>query len=87
MHDKDTIQLDAEGKKHGIMETYHDNGNLYYKGLYIHGKMHGKTYFYSQRGFTMLIESYINGRLAGYYVDYIGYWHNHMTPIKRFYAR
>lgn len=59
--------INNKGEKHGYWERYRENGNLWYKGCYVHGKAYGYWEWY-----------YANGKLfyKGYYVhnELFGYW-------------
>ena len=43
-------QYDENEKPHGLWESYHPNGQLYYKGEYRHGKEHGLWEYYWSDG-------------------------------------
>ena len=43
-------KLDENGRRHGLGEQYHPNGQLWFKGEYIHGRAHGLWEYYWDNG-------------------------------------
>lgn len=46
----DINQFDSDGKRHGIWEKFHENGNIRYTGEFKHGKEIGVFKFYAVTG-------------------------------------
>lgn len=77
---------DKQGKAHGYWEVYWNNGNLQYKGVYIHGIRYGRHIDYYTNGNINYNEYFIHGYRFGVskshkpnsdisYIDY--YYYNH----------
>jgi antitoxin component YwqK of YwqJK toxin-antitoxin module len=79
----DLIQYNAEGKKHGNWEVYWDNGQLKYKGEYIHDKLNGPWIGYHKDGRLWYKQTYDMGKVIGYSL----HWNCFSLCSKRFYAR
>jgi antitoxin component YwqK of YwqJK toxin-antitoxin module len=49
-------------EKHGYWEKYHSNGNIWYKGNYINGKLNGYWENYYTNGNIWYTGNYINSK-------------------------
>jgi antitoxin component YwqK of YwqJK toxin-antitoxin module len=81
---QDKISFDAEGNRHGLYEKYWDNGQLRYKGEYIHGIMHGPWIWYNKNG-GVWFKAIVNKNVPTKY--YIEYYNDGSIKSKQFYAR
>jgi antitoxin component YwqK of YwqJK toxin-antitoxin module len=68
-----------KGEQHGYWESYHDNGQLYFKGSYLNGKQHGYWEYYWDNGQLDYKGSYSNGERHGYWESY---WDNGQLYFK-----
>jgi antitoxin component YwqK of YwqJK toxin-antitoxin module len=59
---KDILPKDKNGELHGYCEKYHENGELWYKGVYIRGMAYGYIATYNRDG---SVDDYF----TGYYPD------------------
>ena len=50
-----------KGKKHGVWETFHDNGLLETKGTYKDKEKHGVWKYFNEDGFWERTDTYKNG--------------------------
>lgn len=62
MSDKSIMPMDSRGKYHGYCEQYYDHGELFWKGVRIHGKNYGYFKCYSPSG-------NLDGVHTGYYLE------------------
>jgi antitoxin component YwqK of YwqJK toxin-antitoxin module len=51
---------------------YHENGVLWYKGLYVNGSRDGTWYFYDEQGAVFAVINYKEGLNNGEYIVYYG---------------
>jgi len=82
-----------KGQRHGVWQTYFNNGKLEYKGNYVNGSQHGLCEHYYDNGQLQSKGNYVNGQPHGYWeiyhnggVYYIGYYNmgkrvNYKVPI------
>ena len=61
--------FDENGNRHGLWESYYDNGQLYFKANYVNGKEHGYWESYYDNGQLFYKGNYVNGEPHGYW-DY-----------------
>jgi antitoxin component YwqK of YwqJK toxin-antitoxin module len=75
---------DAQGIRHGHWEVYLDNGQLRYKGEYVHGQYHGPWIEYHRDGSLWAKTTFDMGKRIGYHI-----YNSHVMAIykKQFYAR
>ena len=73
---------DEKGNRHGLWESYHYNGQLHFKGNYVHGKAHGYWESYWDNGQLNLKGNYVNGTAHGYWE---WYYDNGKLHYKGFY--
>ena len=59
-----------KGERHGVWESYHDNGQLSYRGSYVNGKSHGVWESYYDTGQLYYRGSYVNGKSHGVWESY-----------------
>jgi antitoxin component YwqK of YwqJK toxin-antitoxin module len=78
------IPKDADGKSHGLWEQYFDNGQLWFKGEYIHNMFHGPWVWYYDNGQLWCKETYDMGNEIKYGIEYNK---RGILRYKRFYAR
>ena len=60
---------DEKGNRHGYWESYHDNGQLYYKGNYVNGNRHGYWERYWSNGDLIYKGFYDMGNIVDYNPD------------------
>jgi antitoxin component YwqK of YwqJK toxin-antitoxin module len=79
---QDKMTINDKGEWHGMWETYHDNGRLKHKGLWINGKKFGLHEYYFKNGELNYKANFIND-------EHYGYLENHFThkTYKQYYAR
>ena len=58
------------GKKNGRYETYHENGQLQFRGIYVAGKPDGPFESYYENGQLKAKSTYMAGELGGPYELY-----------------
>jgi antitoxin component YwqK of YwqJK toxin-antitoxin module len=58
------------GKKNGRYETYHENGQLQFRGVYVAGKPDGPFESYYENGQLKAKSTYMAGELGGPYELY-----------------
>ena len=73
---------DENGKKHGLWEYYHDNGQLSSKVNYENGKQHGLWEYYFDNGQLRYKANYLNGKPHGLWEDY---WRNGQLHYRKEY--
>lgn len=61
-------QFDVEGRRHGLWKEYYNNGQLMYRGEYIHGVHHGPWVWYHIDGILDLKLTYKNRQVVGYFI-------------------
>ena len=74
-------QYDAQCRRHGHWEVYFDNGQLWYRGEYIHGKIHGLWIVCREDGSLCSKQTIDMGKRIGYFI-YYGFY----KCTKQFYA-
>ena len=70
MNPKDIQPCNEKGEPHGAWETYHDNGQLQYKGNFVAGKQHGYSERYYTNGQLCYKGNYVAGKRHGYWAWY-----------------
>ena len=63
-YNNETLTTYINGKQHGYMIGYYDNGNIDYIHQYINGKQHGYMIGYYKNGNICYNQQYINGILV-----------------------
>jgi antitoxin component YwqK of YwqJK toxin-antitoxin module len=82
---QDKTPRNKQGQQHGCWETYFDNGQLCYKGLFINNDKFGYHESYFIDGKLHWRGHYNNNELCGYHEHY---WNNESIKIdKVYYAR
>ena len=61
------------GKRHGPWVEYHENGQVWLKGIYKDGKLDGPWVGYNENGQLESKGTYKDGKMDG---PWVGYWSN-----------
>jgi antitoxin component YwqK of YwqJK toxin-antitoxin module len=64
---QDKRPYNKKGEWHGYWETYHNNGQLDYKGLFINGYKFGLHELYYSNGELIYKGNYVDNNFYGYY--------------------
>ena len=64
---------DSNGKRHGIWESYYENGSLWWRNYYLHGEHHGTWEGYQADGTLKWREHWLHGKLHGLKQWYYSY--------------